>query len=238
MIPILLRDLRWRLLALAAVAMVMYFLEPGFHQHEAAPAPDQALALGPLGISATLSYLAGVGMIILLGGFISTDRREGYAEIHFSHPTAPLALYALRWGIAFVVVVATAALFLIIGQIVAWGEFRGGWSGLALAAVSAVVYGGIVAFLSALLTRGDGWIAALLFLPTLVPQALDLGLQMLPAALRGILAFLLPPHGALQAVWQAIVDGGFDWSAAAFALGYGAVWIGLAIVLVQTREWG
>lgn len=237
MIPVLLRDLRWRLVLLLGVAALMYLLEPAFHQHGEEIDPGQAVGLSAAGISATLSYFAGLAMIVLLGGFISTDRREGYARLFFAHPTRPLALYALRWGLALAIAVGGAAIFLVFGQLLAWGEFRGGWAGILLALTSAVVYGGLMAFLSAALSRGDGWIAFLLFLPTLVPQVVELALAALPTALRQLLLFVLPPHGALQVVWQGLLEGTVVWAAVAFALGYGAVWLAAAALVLRLREW-
>lgn len=237
MIPILLRDLRWRLLLLLPLGWVMYLLEPGFHQHGTAPTPDEAVALGPLGVSATLSYLAGLAMIVLLAGFVSTDRREGYTRIYFAHPTRPLAFYGLRWGLALVLAVLAAAVFLIVGQMVAWGELRGGWSGLLLAVVNAIVYGGLMAFLSATLPRGDAWVAFILFLPTFAPQLFGLLVGALPSALRQGILLALPPQGALQVLWQGLLEGRVFWSAAAFAAAYGLIWLLAAAVVVRLREW-
>lgn len=235
MIPILLRDLRWRILGLAVVAWLLYLLEPGFHQHDA-PAPEEAVALGAVGVSATLSYFAGISMIVLLAGFISNDRREGYTRIFFSHPTRPLALYALRWIVALAVTLIGVTAFLVIGQMIAWGEVRGGWSGLLLALVSAVIYGGLMAFLSAALPRGDAVVAFVLFLPTFVPQLLALALVPLPSAVRQVILLLLPPQGALQSIWQGLLQGSVAWVALAFAAGYGVLWILASIAALRARD--
>lgn len=237
MIPIILRDLRWRMALLAVVAWLLYLMEPGFHQHGTL-APEEAVALGPLGISATLSYFAGIAMIVLLAGFISSDRREGYTRIFFSHPTRPIAFYALRWSVALAIAMLAATAFLIVGQLVAWGEVRGGWSGLLLPLVSAIVYGGLMAFLSSALPRGDAFAGFLLILPTFVPQLLTFGLAALPPALRQALLLVLPPHGALQVLWQGLVaEGRVLWMAAAFGVGYGIVWLIAAVALLRVRDW-
>lgn len=236
MIPIILRDLRWRLLLLLALAWLLYLMEPGFHQHGDLP-PDEAVALGALGVSATLSYFAGLAMIILLAGFISADRREGYTRIFFSNPTRPLAFYGLRWLVALAVAMAGATLFLVVGQMVAWGEIRGGWSGLLLALVSAIVYGGLMAFLSSALPRGDGLIGFLLILPTFVPQLLAFALASFPTPLRQLILFILPPHGALQLLWQGLLEGRVMWFAAAFAVGYGLLWMIAGAVMLRVRDW-
>lgn len=236
MIPVLLRDWRWRLLLLALVGVLFYFLEPAFHPHEAVD-PDFAPELGAAGISATLAYYAGTAMILLLAGFVSTDRREGYARLLFSHPTSPLALYALRWALALSLALLAAGAFLLLGQLVAWGAPRGGGQGLLLALLAALVYGGLMAFFSAALPRGDAWVVFLLFLPTFFPQLLDLlRLGISPGAYRTLL-FVLPPQTALQSVYQSLVEHrGVDWGAAAFVGGYAAFWLGLGTLLVKLRE--
>lgn len=236
MIPILLRDLRGRLALLAVVALVLYLLEPGFHQHGAVD-PEFARELGPAGVAATLAYLAALSMIVLLAGFISTDRREGYARLLFAHPTSPLALYGLRWGMALGLALLVAAVFLLVGQWVAWGEVRGGAQGLLLALLAALVYGALMAFFSAALPRGDAWLVFLLFLPTFFPQILALlQLAVSPGVHQAVL-FVLPPQTALQSVYQGLVEGGgVAWGAAAFVTGYAAVWLGLAVLVLRLRE--
>lgn len=237
MIPIFLRDMLPRLAMVALAGWMFYLLEPGFHQHGPAD-PGFAVDLGPLGISATLANLAGLSMVILLAGFISADRRRGYYRIFFSHPTNPLAFYGLRWVLALGLALLAATVFLVVGQFAAWGEFRGGWSGLLLALLSAVAYGGLIAFLSALLPRGDAWVAVLLFVFTFIwLQVLALGAQPFSLPVRQILTLLLPPQTALQDMYEEIVVGRIAWDAAAFVAGYGAVWLGLAGVMVRFREW-
>lgn len=236
MIPILLRDLRGRLALLLLIAAVMYLLEPGFHQHGEALPPDQALGLSAVGVSATLSYFAGLAMIVLLAGFISEDRREGYSRLFFSHPTRPLAFYGLRWLLAYVIALAGAGVFLVVGQLLGWGEVRGGWSGMILPAVSALIYGGLMAFLSAALPKGDAWVGFVLFLPTMVPDVIALAYQAMPPLLSALLAFAMPPHGALQVIWQGLLGGVFVWGAVLFAAGYGLVWLGAGALVLRVRE--
>lgn len=238
MIPILLRDLRWRIAALLPVAWLLYMLEPAFHQHGVALTPDEALGLSAVGISATLSYLSGIAMIVLLAGFVSADRREGYTRIFFSHPTAPLAFYGLRLGLALLVAMAAATIFLVVGQMVAWGEVRGGWSGLLLALVTAIIYGGLITFLSTILRRGDGSLTFLLLLiPTFAPQLFARAIGGLPTALRQLIFFVLPPQGALQEIWQRLLEGSVAWGAVGFAIGYGVLWLLIAAVVLRARDW-
>lgn len=237
MIRMLLRDARPRLLALAPVALVFYFLEPGFHQHDS-PGTEIPVELGARGLSATLAYLAGVAMIVLLAGFVSADRSRGYAHLFFAHRTPPLRLYASRWLLAFALALSATLLFLLLGQWLAWGEVRGGWGGLLLAALAALIYGGLMAFFSATLPRGDGWVVFLLFLPTFFPQLLTALEPAVHPALWQVLLFLLPPQGALQGVYQGLLLGTFAGGAALYAAGYGLFWLLLATLVLWLREWG
>lgn len=237
MIPVLLRDLAPRLLLVALVAGLLYLLEPAFHVHEA-PVPGAAVELGPVGVAATLSYLSGLAAVILLAGFVSTDRRRGYAELFFSHPTRPLAFYALRWALGVGVALAVSVVFLGVGQLLAWGELRGGWSGLWLALLSALVWGGLMASLSTALSRGEAWVALVMFVPTFVPQALiPLERELAPGGYR-LLLFLLPPQAAFQDVYEWLLVGEPAWGSAAYAAGYGLFWLGLGAVILMVREWG
>lgn len=235
MIEVMLRDLRGRIALVAALCVVLYFLEPGFHQHGPVDA-EVASEMGPLGVSATLAYLAGLAMIALLAGFVSTDRREGYGAILFSHPTSPLAYYGLRWLLAAGLALAAALLFLLFGQAIAWGEVRGGGGGMLLALLTTLIYGGLMAFFSTVLRRGDAWVVFLLFLPTFFPQLLTLLEAALPAPAHALLVFLLPPQGALQEVYRGLLLGEVVWPAVAFAGGYGLVWLGLAILVLRLGD--
>lgn len=236
MIPIILRDLRWRIALLLVVAAALYALEPGFHQHDEFSL--DAVGLGPLGISATLSYFAAIAMIVLLGGSLSTDRREGYSRLFFAHPTSPLGFYGLRWGVAYVISLTGALLFLVFGQVIAWGTMYGGWRGLLLPALSALVYGGLMAILSVVMTRGETWIAALLlFVPIFTPQLLAVMLGPLDPRLRQALLSILPPQGALARVWDSLLIGAPAWGAALFAAGYGILLLAAAVVILRLREW-
>jgi hypothetical protein len=237
MIPIFLRDLLPRLLLVLVVAWGFYLLEPGFHQHGPVD-PELLVELGPAGLSATLANLAGFSTLILLAGFISGDRRLGYSRLYFAQPLSPLAFYGLRWALGVGLAIGVAAVFLVVGQLVAWGEFRGGLEGLQLAALSALAYGGLLAFLSAVLPRADGWVALLLFVFTHIwLTLLGMGADPLPPPLRDALNFVLPPQTALSDVYAALVAGEHDVGAAAYAAGYGLVWLVAAGVVLRWREW-
>jgi hypothetical protein len=234
-ISVMLRDLRARILVVGLLAVLLYFLEPAFHQHGPIE-PQFAGDAGPLGVSATLAYLAALSMIVLLAGFVSTDFREEYSAIHFSHPTSPLAFYGLRWSLAAAVTLAGALVFLIVGQMIAWGEFRGGLRGLLLALLAALVYGGLMAFFSTVLRGGEGWVVFLLFLPTPLPPILPWLEATLPAPLHAVALFLLPPQGALQEVYRGLLLGTVSWPAVAFSAGYGLFWLALSGILLRMRR--
>lgn len=241
MIPILLRDMAPRLLVVALAAVMFYTLEPAFHLHDM-PAGDVLVDIppefGPLGLSATLANLAGLSMLILLAGFVSNDRRRGYYRIYLSHPVNPLALYGLRWALAFALSMAAALALLVAGQWAAWGELRGGGEGLLLAALSALVYGGLIAFLSVVLPRGDAWVAVIVYFFTFFwIQVLAVGAEPLTAPLRQLITFVLPPQTALQDLYGALLTGTTAWGAAVFVAGYGVFWLVCAALLLRVREW-
>lgn len=238
MIPILFRAMLPRLVLVALLCVAFFILEPGFHTHEAAASEDFQLDLGYMGIAATLANLAGVSMLVLLGGFVSNDRRQGYYRLYFSHPTRPVAFYGLRWGMALLMAMVAAAVFLVVGQIAAWGRFEGGWSGLYLALLTAVAYGGMIAFLSVVLLRGDTWVALVLFLFNYFWwQVILYGLQPLPGVLNDAVSILLPPQLAFNDVYDGLLQGRIDWGASAFAGGYGVFWLLMAGLLLKLRDW-
>lgn len=238
MIPVLLRGMLPRMLVVALLGIAFYYLEPGLHRHGTDAPEELFLDLGALGISATLANYAGLSMLVLLGGFVSGDRRQGYYRLYFSHPTRPVAFYGLRWLLGLGVAMLATALFLVLGQLVGWGAFEGGWSGLYLALLSAVAYGGLIAFLSVLLPRGDAWVALLLFVFNYFwLQAVALGAQPLPPLLNDLVPLLLPPQLALSDVYDGIIRGEVAWGASAFAAGYGVFWLGAAALLLRQRDW-
>jgi hypothetical protein len=235
-IALLLRGMRGRLLLVAVVGVLFYLAEPGFHRHD--HGEEFGLDLGAFGIAATLANYAAASVIILLAGFISSDRRHGYYRIQFSHPTRPLAFYGLRWVLALALAVAAAAIFLVLGQLAAWGEFEGGWRGLHLALLAAVAYGGLMAALSAWVLRGDAWIALGVFvLNYLWLQAYMMAAQPFPPAVNRLITFVLPPQLALSDVYDGLLRDELLWAPSLFVLGYGVFWLLVAALTVRTREW-
>ena len=242
MIPLILRSMWWRVAAVGIAVLVFYRLEPGFHRHEE-EVTDLAELLAPTGIAYSLANLAAVSMVILLAGFISADRRRGYYRIAFSHPTRPVALYGLRWALSLAVAMLATTLFLFFGQLAAWGQVRVGAEFLLQPLLFALLYGGLMAFFSAALPRGDAWAAVLTFFATdfwlseLMQTLGAAGAQPFGPGFRQLVGFVLPPHLAVSDVYSGLIAGRVDWGAAAYAGGYGVFWLLVAALLVRAREW-
>lgn len=234
MIPILLRDLRGRLALVGLLLLGLLWWELEARSH----ATLDPLEAGPESAAAPMAYLASLTVILLLAGFVSTDRREGYTRLFFAHPTSPLAFYALRWALALALAMGAALLFHLLLQLLFWGGLRGGWSALLLPLLTAWIFGGLMAFLSAALPRGDSWAAIALFVPTLFPQLLSLLLASVGPAVRQTVLFLLPPQTtALQQVYEGVLTADLPWGAVGWALGYGTVWLLLGVLVLRLREW-
>jgi hypothetical protein len=239
MIPILLRAMLPRLVLVALLGVGFFMIEPGFHQHADEVVPEEfKLDLGYMGLAASVANYAGLSMLLLLGGFISNDRRHGYYRLYFAHPTRPIAFYALRWAMGVGVAMLAATVFLVLGQVIAWGQFEGGWSGLYLALLAVVGYGGMVAFLSVLLPRGDAWVAVVLWVFNYFwLQAISLGTGPLPPLLNDVVSLLLPPQLALNDVYDGLLAGQVAWGASAYVAGYAVFWLLVAGLLLKLRDW-
>jgi hypothetical protein len=238
-IPILLRGMLPRMVLVVLAGVMFYLLEPGFHQHAGEAVPEEfRLDLGSLGISASLANLAAFAMLLLFGGAISSDRRQGYYRMYFSHPTRPISYYGLRWVLSLLLALAAAAVFLVLGQLAAWGRFEGGWSGLYLALLAAIAYGGLVAFAATVSLRGDIWITIILFFFTYFWfYAASLGIEPFAPAVNQMISLLLPPQIALDDVRDGLLRGEIVWGASAFVAGYGLFWLLIAGLLLKLRDW-
>jgi len=240
MIPLVLWQLRWRIAVVVLIACAFYVIEPTLHVHAA---DEAAQALPPGEIAFSLANLAAASMLVLLAGFIATDRRRGYYRMYFAHPTRPLAYYALRWGIAYVVTLAVAAGFFVFAQLAAWGELRAGPSALLQPALFALIYGGMVAFASIAFPRGDSLIVLAVYALTdlwigFLNFFSEAGVDPpLPPLARQVVSFVLPPHLALRDIYEVARVGGTAWGDIAFAGGYGLVWLAAAALLLWLREW-
>jgi hypothetical protein len=239
-ITLYLWQLRWRILAVAAICVGFYAIEPAFHQHVATDAADY---VPPGEIAFTLANLAAAGMLVLLTGFVAADRRRGWYRIYFAHPTRPLAFYALRWLVAYAVTMAMVGVFFLAAQLAAWGELRAGPGALLQPALFALVYGALLAFFSVALPRGDALVVlAVYFLTDLWLGVLNMydeaGLAPpLSPFVRQGLSFALPPHLALRDAYNLVNAGVQPWAPVTFALGYGLFWLAAAGLLLWYREW-
>lgn len=240
MITLYLWQLRWRMVAVLFICLGFYLLEPGFHLHEAA---DPSELVPPGEIAFTLANLGAASMLVLLTGFVAGDRRRGWYRIYFSHPTRPLAFYALRWLVAYAVTMLVVAVFFVVAQLAAWGELRAGPGALLQPALFALIYGALLAFCSVALPRGDGLVVlAIYFLTDLWLGVLSMfdesGLAPpLPLFARQAISFVLPPHLALRDAYTAVQAGAFPGGPVAFAAGYGLFWLAAAALLLWSREW-
>jgi hypothetical protein len=234
-IEIVLRDMRWRLALVVLVWLLLFMSEVNVHREAVVSGGE----LGAAGLAAPAGYLAGLSMIILLAGFISSDRREGYYRILFSHPTRPLALYGLRVAVAYVLSLSAAVVLVLALQGYLWGEIRGGAVALVLPALTALMYGGLMAFFSSALRSGDAIAALVFFLPTLLPAALlEVATGFMGRTVGQIVLLVLPPQStALTTLYQGILRGEIAWMAVAFVAGYSLIWVMLAVLLLRLREW-
>lgn len=243
MITLTLWQLRWRLLVVALLMLFFYWWEPGLHLHGTADGELLPQVADPGGIAFTLANLAAASMLVLVSGFISTDRREGYYRIYFSHTTRPLAFYGVRWLVAYGLALLAAAVFLVGAQLLAWGEFRVGPGALVQPAVFALIYGGLAAFFSVVLPRGDGLAVLGVYVVMAVweyAQSVFALMESQPVSplARQVISFVLPPHAAVTDLYTtAHAGGGVAWGSLAFAGGYGLFWLAVAGLLLWSREW-
>jgi hypothetical protein len=240
MILVLIRDLRWRLLALLGAAFLFYLGEPGLHQHEEVEPTSVDQLLAPTGISFSAANLAGLSVVVLLAGFIAAHRRRGYYRLQFSHPTRPLAFYGLRWGVSVGLAMGVAAVFFLLSQLAAWGTLRVSPAFLLQALMFAVIYGGLAAFFSAVLPAGDAVATGAVYFVTTFWLEVTVNLQGLspvPPTLGSLLSFVLPPHSASTDVYTAMLVGQVHWAAMSFCVGYGLFWLVIAGLVVRMREW-
>jgi hypothetical protein len=238
MIPVLLRQMRWRLMGLLFAAWIFYLIEPAFHQHDVEPTSVEQLLLPPE-IAKSGANLAALSVAVLLAGFISAHRRRGYYRLQLSHPTSPLALYGLHWALSVVVAIGISSAFLMLSQLAAWGTVRVGLQFALLPVMFAIIYGGVAAALSAALRLGDGVATVVVYFVTASWMYVvnTYPPELIPSGPARLLSFVLPPHTAATDVFDALVRGEFHWAAASYCVGYGIFWLILAGLLVRTREW-
>lgn len=204
---------------------------------------DQIFVFGGLPLVSALllaGWLVGrfplLAALVLLSGVVSEDRQRPLGRLLAVRPVSPIAVYGARFitlaGLAFLfcAVVMPAFDLLILGQ----------WAGpatLVLIAADLLVYGGLTALLS-VWTRNEGWIVLLLVLTAMVWDALGrAGMLPLVPPLAELVAFLLPPQGALFALEAAFAEvEPIPWGAFGYAAGYGGATLILAALSLRMRE--
>lgn len=177
-----------------------------------------------------------IATLVLVAGLFSDDRDRGHARLLAVRPTAPAALYGVRFVVLAGLAFTMSALLLPVFDLLMLGTWAGPAT-LVLVLAQVLFFGALVALLS-VWVKGDAWIALFLFLAALVWDALiQAGSLQPPAGVHAVVAFLLPPQsqllrleeafGALQPIpWDAFVD----------VAGYGLVLLALAGLSVAKRE--
>lgn len=177
-----------------------------------------------------------VATLVLVAGLVSGDRAGGHARILAARPVAPALLYGLRFlvlaGLAFLL----SALLMPLFDLIVLGEWAGPAT-LVLILAHVLVWGGLTALLS-VFTRLDAWLTLMLAVLSMVWASLaQAGMLPVAAPLAEVVAFLLPPQNALFALEGAFADlQPIPWDAFWFCVGYGAVALVLAALLVGRRE--
>lgn len=174
--------------------------------------------------------------LVLLAGVVSGDEATGHRRLLAARPASPVVVYGVRFlalaGLAF----AISAILMPLFDLLMLGEWAGPAT-LVLIAAHVVVWGGLTTLLS-VVTGLDAWIALLLALLAMVWAAL-VGGGMMPLAppIAEVVAFVLPPQARLFELEAAFGNlEPIPWDAFWFCLGYGAVTLLGAAMLVGRRE--
>jgi ABC-type transport system involved in multi-copper enzyme maturation permease subunit len=191
--------------------------------------------LAPAVAAAAATLAAQLPMVLTLlavQGVVSADRRSGHYRLLFSKPVSVAGYYAQSFLVnALGVLLGAAALFLLFVLLVRPAP--------ALPFLSAtllvyVVVGGLGLLLSAV-TRLD-WIVLVLLWGT---AALVQGAWSVAGGWRALVAGLLPPAQAVSELQAALHAGGaLDPRSVAWALGYAALCLALALVVLRRRPLG
>lgn len=195
------------------------------------PAASALLLLGWL-----LGRLPLIAVLVLMGGLVSDDRDSGLARIIAVRPVSPVAVYAARFALLALLVFVVCGVVMPAFDVLLLGEWAGPAT-LVLILAYILVYGGLLAFLSAW-TRGDAWLALLLAILAIVWSAFDRAAALpVASALGQIIAFVLPPQPALFQLEAAFAElEPIPWDAFAYAAGYGVFFMALAAISVHRRE--
>ncbi|HUF11603.1 MAG TPA: hypothetical protein VMN78_00720 [Longimicrobiales bacterium] len=195
------------------------------------PAASALLLLGWL-----LGHLPLVAVLVLLAGVISDDRENGLARLIAVRPVSPIAVYATRFAVLATIAFVVCAVVMPAFDLLMLGTWAGPAT-LVLILAYVLVYGGLIAFLSAW-TRGDAWLALLLAILAIVWAAFDRAATLpLAPGLARLVGFLLPPQPALFELENAFAElQPIPWDAFVYCIGYGGVFLMLAGLSVARRE--
>lgn len=176
-----------------------------------------------------------IAAVVLTAGLFSRDRETGYARLYLARPVSAIAVYGLRFlamaGIAFLL----SAILLPGFDLLMLGEWAGP-STFALIGSQVLIYGGLTALFS-LWTRGDAWAAVGVAIGALLWEALIRSQVGIPPGPAALIRFVLPPQWAMLQIEEAFGAGaGLPWEALVWAGGYGVVVLGVAGVVVRSRE--
>lgn len=239
---------RMRYLGLIAFAIV--FILAGFAARALVGSPEGHVELGQLMLMGgyplvsallLLGWLLGryplIATLVLLAGVISRDRHNGHARIYASRPTSLLRVYAPRVLLLALSAFVLSAILMPTFDFLMLGEWNGP-STLVLIACYIIPYAGLTTLLS-VFTRGEAWLTLLLALTAMVWDALRRGgvLDSAPPGITQVIAFILPPQGALFRIETAFAETQpLPWASVGYVIGYGVVTLVAAAVFLEDRE--
>ena len=177
-----------------------------------------------------------VATLVLLSGVISDDDRTGQRRLLAARPVSPALLYGARLLVLGGVAFALSAVLMPLFDLIMLGTW-GGSATLVLILAHVVVWASLTALFS-VFTHLDAWLTLLLALLAMVWAALA-NADMIPVAgiLSDLIVFVLPPQSQLFALEAAFAQvEPIPWDALAFCLGYAAVALALAALLMRRKE--
>jgi len=178
-----------------------------------------------------------IATLVLLAGVISRDRHNGHARIYASRPTTMLRIYAPRVLLLAFSAFLLSAILMPTFDVIMLGQWNGP-STLVLIACYVIAYTGLITLLS-VFTRGEAWLTLLLAVTAMVWDALRRGglLDNAPPGIAQVVAFILPPQGALFRVETAFAEmQPLPWASVGYVIGYGVVTLIAAAVFLEDRE--
>ncbi len=178
-----------------------------------------------------------VAVLVLAAGLFSADVASGQARLFATRSGSIRWIYALRLTAACAIAFGVSAVLLPAFDLILLGQWAGPAT-LVLILSYVIAYGGLVAFLS-VWTRADAWLAFGLAILSILWATLRRAgrLDAAPGVVRDVITFVLPPQDAFFALENAFAGvQPVPWDALAFAVGYGVVFLGLAVAFLGWRE--